>query len=512
MWFKTSKSLRAVAVIALVIGLMAANTATSSAQTSGWSTPKLLSNPNVRSWFPDVMADATGRVHVLWSSGIRDRSVWDTVVYATSTDGVIWTPGVDIAATDPFGTALGQRAPAATRPVMVMDLNGNVHVSFRDDQSLYYAHTPIQDFGQPDSLNPVKVANGDVPYFAEMAVDSKGVIHYLFTENVRSDNCGICYQLFYRNSANLGKTWSPIISISDPEIGAAKPTIVVDKEDNLHVVWEAGAGGSLGNVLDPTRVVYAASYDGGKTWQPPVTLPSNQVGQQAKFITIGVDGQDHLVTAWLSQPRDEVFYQISTDAGRQWSAPQQIQGIFAPEGILYSRLSTFSMATDSAGNVHLVLIGRTDLERNNTNVLHIMWNGTAWSQPEVIATEEKNTFEWPSIAIGLGNQIHITWFQRDEAHIFDPDQGLYSIWYARGSAPAPTMTPMVYPTPTALPAPTATPLPVNVVATPLPVDPNFTDVTMSQLIGEGQSLGIIALASLPVILIAITAFLLRRRS
>ncbi len=497
------------ACIAVVV--MAAGSNTTSAQTSGWTQPKQLSVPNVRSWFPDVLADATGRIHVVWSSGIRDRSVWDTVMYATSPDGQVWTPPTDISATDPFGTALAQRAPAATRPVLVMDRNGNIHTSFRDDQSLYYASTPVQSFGSPAALQPVKVAGTNVPYFAEMTVDSKGTIHYLFTENIPSDNCGICYQLFYRNSKDLGKTWSAILSISNPDIGAAKPKIVVDKQDNIHVVWEAGEGGSLGNVQDPTRIVYAASYDGGQTWTAPLTLPANQVGQQAKFISIGVDGRNNLVTAWLSQPRGEVFYQISTDQGRQWSAPQQILGVFSPEGILYSRLSTYSMATDNAGSIHLAMVGRTDVNRANTSVIHLTWNGTAWSQPDVIVTDDKNSFEWPRITIGLGNQVHIVWFMRDEAHLFDTDNGLYSIWYSRGIAVAPAIAPQIYSTPTALPLPTATPQVFSPTPTPIAINTVDTNASMATLIGEGQSLSIVALAVLPISLLVLVMFVLRRR-
>lgn len=497
--------------IGLVVVAGSANVRPAAAQTSGWSEPKQLSVANQRSWFPDVMADATGRVHVLYSSGIRTRSVWDTVMYTSSADGVVWSSPVDIYATDPFGTALAQRAPAATRPTMLMDYNGNVHLSFRDDQTLYYASVPIQQFGLPSSIKPESVSKTDVPYFAEMAIDSKATIHFIYTQNVTSDACPICYQIFYRKSTDSGKSWSLETSISNPEIGAAKPKIVVDKNDNVHVVWEAGVGGSLGQVSDPAKAMYAVSYDGGNTWQPPLALPTDQVGEQGRFVTIGVDGQDRLVTVWMSFPRGLIYYQISGDQGKQWSAPQQILSIAAPPQTLLSKLSTFSMAQDSAGNLHLVLIGRTDTNQDVNSVLHLTWNGTSWSQPEAIVTDDKNMLEWPRIAVGLGNQLHVVWFLRDQAHIFDSDNGLYAIGYSRGIAPAPAVAPIVYPTPTPLPEPTATPVPIDTRPTSLPISPDFTPVSMTSIVGEGQSMAIIALAVIPVLLIALAVFFLRRR-
>ena len=503
----------AVAMLLCVGTMMGAATSTAAAQTSAWSAPKQLSAPNQRSWFPAIMADATGRVHVMYSSGIRNRSVWDTVMYTASPDGLVWQAPIDIFATDPFGAIMASRAPAATRPEMVLDLNGNVHVGFRDDQTLYYDNLPIQSFGSPSTLQPTIVSKSDVPYFSKMVVDGKGTIHYIYTENVQTAGCTICYRLYYRHSMNLGKSWSPTISISDPEIGATKPTIVVDKQNNVHVVWEAGRGGALSLVEEPTRVIYAASYDGGTTWSAPLTLPSNQVGDQARFITIGVDGQDHLVTAWLGQPRGQVFYQVSSDHGRQWSAPQPIQGVLSTleNGTLFSRLTTFNMATDSAGTIHLVLVGRTNPAIDNNSVLHLTWNGTAWSQPDVIVTDDKNVFEWPVISVGLGNQLHVAWFLRDQAHIFDSDNGLYSIWYSRSSALAPATAPAIYPTPTPLPTPTPMAALVTVVPTAPPVSSTFTPVAISSIVGEGQSMGIIALAAVPVLVLSLLVFLLRRR-
>ena len=48
--------------------------------TPGWTEPALLSY----GWFPDVAADASGRVHVVWSSGTTG---YDVVMYSSTTDG-----------------------------------------------------------------------------------------------------------------------------------------------------------------------------------------------------------------------------------------------------------------------------------------------------------------------------------------------------------------------------------------------------------------------------------------
>ncbi len=424
------------------------------AQGRGWSAPISLG----AYWFPDVATDASGRVHAVWSSGAEG---FDTVMYAANTDGT-WSRAVDIMA-----VAQIAGGSEASRPTLLVDPANNVHLTYRYT-TIYYSQAPAGGAGVPGYWrNPFAIDEG---YFSRMARDSKGVLHLVFTQNVQTPSCRICYHVFYVRSTDDGLMWSDPIDISVQATGAAKPQLIVDSQDNLHVVWEGGYGGSYGQLSDPTSVYYAGSYDGGSSWSRPYELDparGETTAAMARNVTIAEDANGHLVAAWLAIPEDIVYYQLSTDAGRTWSVPTPIPGVFGIWDLYQSRLDDYAMAVDSAGRVHLVMVGRRLLEQPNSELLHLVWNGSGWSAPSVIASYPGDMPEWPRIAVGLGNQLHVVWFVRDAENLFNSDAGNYQVWYASSMTDSPAIAPIAVPE---IPPPTPNPNAgvVNIVAAPTP--------------------------------------------
>jgi len=118
--------------------------------------------------------------------------------------------------------------------------------------------------------------------------------------------------------------------------------------------------------------------------------------------------------------------------------------------------------------------------------------------------------EWPRIAVGRGNQLHVVWFVRDQATIFDSDKGNYKVWYAHGSSPAPAAAPVAQPTVT--PTPTARQVVVP-TATPLPrLNSAQSRVSVDSLTSENDDTLLLAKSAIPaVLLIAAIAIGLRFR-
>jgi hypothetical protein len=444
--------------------------APTTAASSNWSRPVSLAY----GWFPDIAADSYGGLHVVWSSGIvigRPNSIatqppeeFDVVMYTTNPDGTGWSEPNDIAAMTSGGEA--------TRPALYIDNNGILHLLYRET-SIFYSHAPVvasvsaRAWSQPIIVNERQVA-----YFSRLAVDSNGVLHLVYTENVPSTDCPICYHLFYRQSADNGKTWSIRVDISRRDIGSAKPQILIDKENNIQVVWESGIGGAYGQLTDPTTVMYAGSTNGGKNWSVPYKFPApNGWGRN---VTIGEDKRGALIVAWLGLDEDQIYSQTSVDHGKTWSNPQPIPNVWGGWSIYNARLDDYSMANDSDGNVHLVFVGRSSSDDNNLEILHLSWDGYSWSEPETITTLTGDVPEWPRLAISLGNQLNVVWFVREQAHIWDAANSQYKVWYSHATIqakalkpnPRPTLAPEVAstPVPTPSPQPTSTPIPAALVA------------------------------------------------
>lgn len=447
------KVISALAVIVLLAG-WGALPSKSYAQSRGWSQPVPISPQGGFAWFPDVAIDLTGQIHVVWAGG---SSRYDAVMYTTSRDGQAWSQINDIAA---FAQVAGSEA---SRPGIYIDQHNLLNMTFRST-TVYYSQAPTASaFSAGAWLSPKPISSGQVAYFSRVARDGEGTLHLIFSENVITSSCPICYHIFYRRSDDNGINWTPPVDISRLATGSAKLLLLIDEQDNLHVAWEAGRGGSYGQLEDPTRVMYAASFDRGTTWTSPSEMNPPEV--RAKAITIGLGREGQLVAAWLSLPEDKVYYQISSNQGRSWSVPQPIPGVWGGWSLYPARLDDYAMATDSAGDVHLICVGRTAENQSSLSVLHLAWNGTNWSQPEAILTFEGDVPEWPRIAVGNGNQLHVVWYVRDQKHIWgdSPDGSApqFQIWYAQALTTAPEVTatamPLAIPTPDSQIASQATP-------------------------------------------------------
>ena len=485
---------------------------------TAWSNPVKLGD----GWFPDVSTDASGRVHVVWASTVafndpnapidqlNQSNGYDIVLYSYKDINQNWSDQHDI-------IALPQVSGSeATRPTIYNDNRGSFHLTFRGT-SVFYTQTRDDEASDARTWRkPIPISGNQVAYFSQMTADSQETLHMIFTENIRTVDCPICYHVFYRQSMDNGINWTARVDLSKMDTGAAKPQLLIDKFDYLHVVYEAGRGGAYGQLSDPTTAFYVASYDGGSTWTNPYEflVPNGR----AKNITIGQDGLGNLVVAYLALPENRVYYQVSGDQGRTWSEAKAIPGFFGGWNTYPARLDDYSMAADSAGSIHLVLVGKleSDTQKDQLSVLHLTWNGQDWSQPDVIITTQGDMPEWPRAAIGLGNQLEVAWFVRDKLHIFDSDNGQYTVWAAEKQINAPAFQAVSWPTPTAVyvPVPTNTPLP----PTATPVDPAISVDPINQQVGsqiyneydEMATIGKAVIPALLIILLALVVFRIRK--
>jgi hypothetical protein len=447
-------------ILLLVLVLIPGDPSFGQEEIPGWSEPIALSSRLPSSWFPDLAVDETGRVHVVWStvSGAPrastqefEREGHDVVMYAVSEDGTEWAEPADI-------LALPQDSGShATRPTLLLEEDRIAHLMFRTSV-MFYTQVPLGSIDDPQAWSPhTQISVGNAAYYSDMALDSQGVLHSVFTQNVPSPDCALCYHLLYRRSEDHGKTWSPVDDISLLSIGSAKPEMLIDSDDKIHVVWESGRGGGLGMLENPVTVSYISSDDGGDTWGLPLELPSPN--GQGRNVAIGQTGDGDLIITWLSLPDLRIHYQISSDRGQSWSRPRAIDGFLGYD----TRLDRYTIATDSAGNVHFVFVGRSTETRVGLQLIHLTWKpaDAAWVDPEIIVAETGDVPEWPQLEISAGNRLHLVWFVRDRYHVFDSENGRYQVWYTQTQVDAPAEAFAQRPTasPTTEPTPTTTPIP-----------------------------------------------------
>jgi hypothetical protein len=517
------------------------------AQQGGWTEPVPLSPQLQSSWFPDITVDSSGRIHVVWSASVSAgaNQAYDVVYYTTSSDGSTWSNPRDIIALPSKG--------AVTRPSVITDDRGIFHITFRD-YTIYYSQVYENSVYPNQMTSPVRISTPENGYFSRLAIDDKGNLDVVYTEDVHDPNCPGCFHVFFRKSVDDGKNWTSPIDVSPLPNGAAKPQIVFGSQNIIHVVWEAGQGGDLGQIPDPTTVEYSRSTDGGVTWSQPFGFQSP--GGLARNITIGRTGAGQLVVAWLGLPENVVYFATSVDEGQTWSDPELIPGLSGAWDLYQGKTDDYSMATDSAVNIHFVMVGRSDplvkvptateiidtstpptetptpapspnatqlAEMNRLGVMHLIWNGTTWSTPEAISYLTGDVPEWPRIAINLGDKLDVVWFVRDKAHIFGGEGApQYRVWFSQENIDAPEYTPQIPATSinigsllTPLPSPSAISItPISFTSTPTPI-PTFSSTAQNEQIvyQEKDYMKIIGMSIVPVILfIVVAVFITRWRS
>jgi hypothetical protein len=476
-----------VAIVLMALVAFATPQRTTFAQTTAWSSPVRLGPESLSAWFPDVTVDSSGMVHVVFAASGAEGGdqYFDMVKYLSLRDGQVVNAVVDVQA-----TVANVSASYAARPRITVGREGNLHMTWRDIGGIYYTRAPLDTAFMPAHWRPNQHMNEG--YFSQVLQDKQGRLHLFLTDNVVSAECKNCFHLYYYQSNDDGASWSPQKDISVFSTGAAKPSVVIDANENIHVAWEMGRGGDLGQLSRPTKIAYTASYDNGQNWTTPITFVPGDARTEARNPALAIDGKGNLLLTWMGLTDDYFYYQVSADEGRAWSAPQRISGAYNTLAILNSVLDSQAMDTDSAGNVHLVAVGRTALEQRTLNVLHFQWNGAIWSQPDVIATIDTPTTsdapQWPRIAVGSGNQLHVVWYLRREALKDTEDPPPYHIYYSHATANAPAIA--AQPVPTLAPTKTPAPLATLVVAPTLAPGRTLSEMQRDKPGAEGLQEGL----------------------
>jgi hypothetical protein len=467
-----------------------------SAQTGSWTKPINISQTSNASWFPDLAVDSTGNVHVIWceTTPLEGGGHREQVFYSMS-DGQIWSAPNDIV--PPSSDII--------RNAITTDAFGNLHLLFGGSVyrtlSIYHMQASLDSGWSATSWSaPHLVSVNGNSYMADIAVDSKGVIHAIFDDrgDLLSDTCPGCADIFYRRSSDGGRTWSYPINLSRSPTGSSRAQIEIDSSDAIHVAWDEGWD-KLSGQGEPAFSTYTSSLDGGESWSSPTSF-SYPEGTNAQLSVSG-DGQGGVVVVWRATSRPEIYYALSSDNGASWSPPMVIPDIFARPWTI--PFDMYDMATDSGGHIHLVVVGRLSLEEDRLGVYHLEWNGTSWSPPTAIY-RGAGFPEYPKIVISEGNKLHVAWFVRDDLW----EVGNYEIWYSSSQSASPAQTPVPpptsTPTPTATPAATATP-----TATPYPTLAPGATALPDGLYTESDDLLQLLVGLVPVLVLVAAIFAIR---
>lgn len=139
-----------------------------------------------------------------------------------------------------------------------------------------------------------------------ITVDNNGNIHIVW-EGINSDDSGI----YYINSSDHGMTWSEEKILSTLSGISEYPSIVTDKNDHLHLIWED-------HTEEHGQIFYTQSLDSGDTWSEGEIISSDSADSGEPAITVNSQNTLHIVWRDSRHGESEIYYRKSADGGSTW--------------------------------------------------------------------------------------------------------------------------------------------------------------------------------------------------
>jgi hypothetical protein len=213
---------------------------------TSWSSTKRLTNNSGDSRNPEISADSSGNIHLVWF----DFSTGDTeIFYKKSTN---W--GNNWQATK----RLTWNSGSSTNPALGLDSNGHIHVVWEDstpgNSELYYKKSTNGGANWSKAKRLTWNSGISDTNAGCLGIDSNDYIHIVWSDNTPGN-----YEIYYKRSESGGNTWTSSKRLTWNSDDSAYPSVALDTNDDIHVVFHEGP-------MDGHEIFYKKSTNTGTTW------------------------------------------------------------------------------------------------------------------------------------------------------------------------------------------------------------------------------------------------------
>ena len=290
---------------------------------------------------------------------------------------------------------------------------------------------------------PSPSPNDDDSWMARIAIDSLDVLHVVWSDRTDDPSWGVDDEILY--SQFNGTSWSTPIAISHNASWSGtsdQPSIAIDSQDNIHVVWSDGSNHLWQNPPGETDILYSIYSATSGTWSAPICI-SDDMSQwntgDSKIPFIAIDSNDDLHVVWHDATLGQPWNILNGDTEILYI--NQINGVWGTTVIpisddltdINTAASEFpSIAVDGNDNLHIVW------EDEHDNLTPGGWGtdqeilyrnftvGSGWQPIYGLSGLGVNNWNndlsrFPIIAIDPNTDVlHVVW-QDDSNGIWGPD-------------------------------------------------------------------------------------------
>ena len=382
------------------------------------------------SYEPSIAIDNSGTIHVVWSDDTDGP--WDNdeeIMYANYSSLTGWSNATVIS-----DDGTNWNNDWSEMPSIAVDNSGNVHVVWCDDTNglwgtdveiMYANYSSLTGWSNATVISDdgTKWNNGwsDMP---SIAIDNGGNVHVVWNDATVGP-WGTDVEIMYVNySSSAG--WSNATVISDDGTkwnngNSYQPSIAIDNNGNLHVVWHDWTAGPWGTDEEIMYVNYSSSTgwsnatvisDDGANW--------NNGNSESPSIAMDNGGNVHVVWHdYTDGPwgTDEEIMYANYSSLTGWSNAT----VISDDGTNWNNgwSESASIAIDNNGNLH---VGWSDATAGpwtsgeDVEIMYVKYSSLAgWSNATVISDGYGGIYwnngdsYYPSIAIDNNGNVHVVW-------------------------------------------------------------------------------------------------------
>jgi hypothetical protein len=313
---------------------------------------------------------------------------------------------------DPWTSPLNlSHSGVATKPNIVIDSEGRVHIVWFDD-SANYLYTEFDGnqwsapettdlnslFRMPDPelpVDPFQLANYTGPNPLFIAAPNQRVFAFWINPEGRVFSSSVENQSFKDNAA-----WSSARLITT---GATSFAVEVDALGVMHFAFLR----TLDNRDNPPGIYYVHSENNGGSWTKPVllyespylrTLTSGEA--HLSLTTAGTADNRQVYVAWDNRPRKQVFMAQSADGGLSWEQTELVAGPAPNSGLA----GPFNVEVGTLGN-SVVLVWQNGQPAGPCSQFYQFSRdgGKTWNGPEPMLQDLMDCPQWNDFLTGPSN-------------------------------------------------------------------------------------------------------------
>ena len=372
----------------------------------GWTITEVVSTESTSaSSFPSIAVDCKGIVHVAW----RDLTDYGgsgpdfDIFYKYRDVNGVWS------ITEVVST---ESTEESREPSLAVDCNGIVHVAWCDytnyggsgtDKDIFYKFRDMTGLWSTTEI--VSTESTDNSYGPSLDIENDGTVHIAWYDHTNYAGSGNDYDIFYKTRSISG-TWSITEVVStESSSDSNNPSLSVENPDKVHVSWDDNTNyNGCGTDFD----IFYKYRDLNGVWSITEVV-STESTSDSFWPTLRVDSDSNIHVVWDDWTDysgagvdEDIFYKVKTGSG--WS----ITEVVSTES---NEISYQSSLDATSSNVYVSWKDMTVYGGSgaDADIFYKSRDISSWSTTEVVSTESTAQSEWPSLHIDTLGTVHVVW-------------------------------------------------------------------------------------------------------